>query len=244
MFHRLIRGTRLAHRRFLVILTFPPSALDRVGRRCDGAGSCCCARARSAQRHGARGFTIPEVLAVVIIIGIFAAAASPTFIQLMRDRRVNRAAMEITGLYRLARSRALGRSNPVLVRWRESGADQGFQVREGIVRRTGDVFAEGCKSITDWQDPTQAQLVTDFKPKSFVGATYELAGFSFLDENANAQAFAEMCFSARGRTFVRYADGALFDALTGVPRVNVANTRTGLVRTVFIPPNGVARMAL
>jgi type IV fimbrial biogenesis protein FimT len=86
--------------------------------------------------------------------------------------------------------------------------------------------------------------VTDFKPQSFVGARYELAGLAFHDEVDGAQGFADMCFSARGRTFVRYTDGGAFTPLTGVPRVNVTNTSTQLLRTVFIPPNGVARMAL
>jgi type IV fimbrial biogenesis protein FimT len=184
------------------------------------------------------------VLAVVIIIGIFAAAASPMFINLMRDRRVNRAAMEVTGMYRLARTRALGRSNPVLVRWRAAGPDFGFEVREGIVRRSGPVLAEGCLSITDWQDLTQAQYVTAFRPEVGLGQLFELAALTFLDEDGNAQSFAEMCFSARGRTFVRYVEGGTWNLVSGVPRVNVMNTRTTLVRTVFIPPNGVARMAL
>jgi len=151
--------------------------------------------------------------------------------------------MEITGLYRLARSRALGRSNPVLVRWRDAGANRGFEVREGIVRQEGEVFSEGCLSIPDWQDPARTQRVTHFNPDAF-GTMYELAGLAFLDEGVNAQGFAEMCFSARGRTFVRYTDGGTFTPLTGVPRVNVTNTSTGLLRTVFVPPNGVARMAL
>jgi type IV fimbrial biogenesis protein FimT len=232
MLHELPRGTRLAFRPSLVIRLSPSSApLDRPA-------------VRAARRVGARGFTIPELLAVVIIIGIFAAAASPMFINLMRDRRVNRAAMEVTGLYRLARTRALGRSNPVLVRWRASGAAFGFEVREGIVKSSGPVLSAGCLSITDWQDPDQAQPVTHFSPEVGAGQIYELAGFAFADEDGNPQAFAEMCFNARGRTFVRYIEGGAFAPLNGVPRVDVTNNKTGLVRTVFIPPNGVARMAL
>jgi type IV fimbrial biogenesis protein FimT len=106
------------------------------------------------------------------------------------------------------------------------------------------VLAEGCRSITDWQDLTQAQYVTAFRPEGGLGKLYELVGLTFLDEGGNAQSFAEMCFSARGRTFVRYVEGGAFEPVDGVPRVNVMNTRTTLVRTVFIPPNGVARMAL
>ncbi|MCC6556604.1 MAG: prepilin-type N-terminal cleavage/methylation domain-containing protein [Polyangiaceae bacterium] len=228
------QGTTLAFLRSLVM----PTSSSRPPRR--RALDVRAALHTGARRAGARAFTIPELLAVVIIIGIFATAASPMFVNLMRDRRVNRVAMEITGLYRMARTRALGRSNPVLVRWRDGGAGYGFEMREGVVSSSGPVLATGCFGITDFDDPNQAQRVTHIRPD----VTSALADLTFFDEDGNPQGFAEMCFSARGRTFVRYVEGGAFTSLAGVPRVDVENGYTKLRRTVFIPPNGVARLAL
>src|SRR5262245_51449056 len=75
---------------------------------------------------GARGFTLVEMLTVIAMIGILAVAASPIFVNMMRDRRINRAGMNIADYYRTARTRALGRGMPVLVRWKaKAGAQQG-----------------------------------------------------------------------------------------------------------------------
>lgn len=178
---------------------------------------------------------------MVIIIGIFAAAASPMFINVMRDRRVNRFGMEVTGLYRLARSRALGRGTAVMVRWDAASAVGQFSVREAIATTTlGPPLSGNCTG-NDWNNPVQYR---ELNLLHFGSAPYELVTAAFWSDGATSQAVADVCFTPHGRSYVRYTTGGSFTPMTGVPYVTVTNNLTSLERRVLVPPSGIARMAL
>jgi len=206
-----------------------------------------CRSARALGRYaGARGFTLTEMLAVIVLIGILSAAAAPTFINIMRDRRVNRAAMAVADMYRTARTRALGRGMPVLIHWDDSkgariGSSGVLSIVEPDVAGYPDVNSS-CTSI-NWNTVLNAKA--PFMSFDVGSGFYERAALTFLDDTGAARKQADICFSPRGRTYIG-AGGALTE-LAGVPSFTVVNSAsaggTGLVRTVFIPPNGVARLA-
>ncbi len=187
-----------------------------------------------------------EMLAVVAMIGAMAALAAPQFINLMRDRRVNRAAMAVAELYRSARTRALGRGAAVIVRWNATGGVAGtgiVEVREAIVKGAGGPLPATSCLTTDWTAADSSKPIGDF---DLSGKTYELAAVSFFQSTTGGSAvpFSEICFSPRGRTWMRLAAAGSFAPLADVPRFEVKNTQTTVVRSVFIPPNGAARLAL
>ncbi len=68
--------------------------------------------------------TLIELMAVVVIIGVFAALAAPAIAGQVADRHVTRAAEDISGLFRVARSRsaASGAAHSVCVTHSGSGA--------------------------------------------------------------------------------------------------------------------------
>jgi type IV fimbrial biogenesis protein FimT len=175
----------------------------------------------------------------VIVIGVLAAAASPMFLQLIRDRRVSRAAGEAAGLYAGARARALGRGNAVAVRW--TAGTRTLEVREAVLADpVRPALVSRCLGV-DWDSAAESRSVADFA----AGVDpYELVGMEFVDEAGGAQAGSEVCFTPRGRTFVRYGAGGGFAPMAGVARLRVVNARTGRERAVLIPPNGAARVAL
>lgn len=196
-----------------------------------------------SRQGGRRGFTLAELLASIAIIAVLAAVATPSFIALMRDRRVVRAGMILAESYREGRTRALSRGNVVIVRWRAGAGDKGkIEMRESVIAPAGTALVTRCSAADDWTDTSvDTRLVSAF---DFAGTTYALAQIKLYSE-ANADSpFAELCFAPQGRTYVRYLDGGPFVPLTGVPHYEITNAQTTTKRTVFLPPNGVARLQL
>lgn len=190
-----------------------------------------------------------ELLAVLGVIGVLAAAASPTLVRVMSDKRVSSGGDHIAELYRTARSRSMGRGSAVVVRWNSAQPPPTdvspaghFTVREAIQGTADDFRLQPVSRClgTDWRDAaTTSHFIAAFDER---WRQYQPSVARFIDQDGNAQDYAEICYSPRGRTFIRYDAGAAFVPLNGVPRVELTNTRTSYVRHVVVPPNGAARV--
>jgi prepilin-type N-terminal cleavage/methylation domain-containing protein len=199
------------------------------------------------RRANSRGFTLAEMLAVVAMISILAVSASPVFIGMMRDRRVNRAAFQIVDIVRTARMRALGRNLPVQLTWNASGGNN--NKASGLLTMTEPVvalFAEqrSCLGTYVVGSPSVVQEVARFDVGN---GLYENALLRFFDNGGAERANVSICFSGRGATYMNV--GGVATRLAGpvmftVTNFNAAANITGLQRKVFIPPNGAARLAL
>ncbi len=200
------------------------------------------------RRAISRGFTLAEMLAVIAMISILAVSASPVFIGMMRDRRVNRAAFQIVDMVRSARMRALGRNLPVELRWDASGGNNNLAsglltVREPVVA----LFAQSSSCLGTYK--TASTSVVQEVARFDVGnGLYENALLKFVDNVGAERTNATLCFSGRGATYMSVG-GGVAQRLAGpvmftVTNFNAAANVTGLKRKVFIPPNGAARLAL
>lgn len=209
--------------------------------------------ARRFRRRAPRAFTLLEILTTIIIISLLAAIAAPAFSRMIRDRGVSRATLQAMDIYRVARARALER-DVVMVRWHAAGGPNGvprIEFFEPVVTTIG-ALPPTCGG-TAWgpgSPENRSVGALNFSPIPSANPNPDEAGASelsppvFKDAAGAVQGFVDICFTARGKSFIRTADGDPFTPLTGVNTIEMKNKRTQFSRTVFIPPNSPARVAL
>ena len=189
-----------------------------------------------------------ELLSVIAVISILTASAAPSFVRLMRDRRVNAAAIEMADMYRSARTRSMARGAAVMVRWNQTAVppsntdpDGHMSMREAISDiSTGPALPISSCTAADWSDGSNtSRRVRGFDERR---SRYAPAAASFYDPGGSVQSYSELCFTPRGRMFIRFDATGAFTPLFGVPRLDVVNLATQLRRRVLIPPSGIARV--
>ena len=190
-------------------------------------------------------------MAVVIIITILAALASPILIRQWRERRGQHAASQVAQVFLQARMRALAKGAAVKVTWRK---DTGFVVEEateGPVAATARGYATcaegpglGCLS-NDWTDATTKRLVERYDTDKYALVT---------GKNGAGAAITQMdlCFNPLGRSFASFDGTKPTTPLASTPTFDIQRidneggtfVARGQVRTVVLLPNGMARLAL
>lgn len=193
-------------------------------------------RLRSIRSPARRGFTLIELLTVITIIGILVALAAPSFVDQMRDRRVNEAALRIAGLYRIARTKALATGRASRFVWDPSVGARGYAWVE--THPNPDPTCD----LANWPAPvpTNNNAIGFFNASADV---YQLASFGFSSPTGALASGGQVCFTPLGRAYMGTLVGPL-TPLTGVGTMTVTNTKTNFPRRVYLPPSGAARVEL
>lgn len=199
--------------------------------------------------YRSRGFTLVELMTVVILITIFAAIAIPVATQQLRERRAQQAAEQVAMTYRTARLRAMGRGSAVMVRFTDDTRGR----LEVLEAQRGSGAESGCEALPvsscllpNWNGPVDedyrevGSLEMDRRPE------FADVSFGMLDRADGDVTQLDICFTPMGRAFFRTNPER---ALTPLSETHVAevwrgeeSAPLGRLRKVLILPNGTARV--
>lgn len=193
-------------------------------------------------RAGARGFTMLELMTVVIIIGVLMVIAVPGIAHRMDEYRSMQTANEIAAVYRNARMRALARGSAVTVRFNATA--QSFDVLESVEGGVSTCARRPSTScVTANQQLVNRVVLGGDRAASMIGPADAIE-----DEEGEPAAALDVCFSPVGATRFRPSNNSTLQVspMTGVAQVIVSRQggAVGLTRNVLVLPNGTARVVV
>lgn len=203
---------------------------------------------RVTGRQSEAGFSLLELMVVVVIIALLSALAIPTMLQAARERRVQQAAISVLDAFRNARGRAMYRGRAQMLVVQPSGGALRIELYEGTSNvcrngRFGNLSGTlNVNSLADVLDLNDAVYTRD----DLVAEITRPGGTSYL----------RVCFTPLGNTFFgttvytgandAWSNDYNLVGVGGAFQIDLYQFRSGQVagvrRRVLIPIGGTPRM--
>lgn len=197
-----------------------------------------------------RGVTLIELMAVIVMIGMFLVLAGPTLGGVLEDRHNMRAADEISGMFRIARNRALATGGAHVVRVTNGAGGLRFELRAAVSLTGGPT--PGCSAMAWTAADSRVLASIDFGTgktndtvSDWVGKNIRVTAIS--DGYGTTPAARDYCITAGGNSWWN-STGTWARPLgsdTGrylVQRLNGAGAPIGIQRVVRVTPAGIPQV--
>mgnify|MGYP002368528587 FL=1 len=217
-------------------------------------------RPRASVSRRTQGFTLVELMAVVVIISVMTGLAAPSMMNALADARARDLTGQIVNFYNGARARATGSGRAQLVRFTAAAnnAQGGLVAYEGNnsschASNWGAIVAVGCVAggfCTDQLNPAQRQLSDE---------VFQLGMLTTGAAGSFAETDADICYEPTGITYWRAGaavganllmssnNGGAGGSLSGgflmrVQRLDTSGDPLSPDRTLTIPLGAAARV--
>ncbi len=229
--------------------TESPSHGSRSPARARLKSPCTVSRRGVRRLDTSRGFTLMEMMVVVLIITLFASIALPGMARTMKINRAREATESIATIFRGARLRAMGRGGAVLV----SFTGNTFTTFEAIRGTTAATASAGvdCRSLPEsscinpsnrWgpaSDRREFLTSTNYGPPGDFTVAAETMNLSNAAVN---RTFLDICFTPSGRAYSRTIQANPLTAMTSPATFTITRIdEVGRDRKVIVTSSGNAR---
>ena len=189
------------------------------------------------------GYTLMELMIVVVLIGIITAAAAPQIVQGVSNNTVSEAVYGVVNCFRAARTRAMQQGRAMGVFVSNNGGVQLIRVDRG-----GDTSCDSMPACTtmgpDFGGPDCGLRWLDLNDGHFHRRGVRLRTLSYYDENGVRQdgvSTARFCVLPRGSLRVERGDTWVRVAPV---ILSIDRTGGGVVRRIMVNSMGLPRVTM